>query len=282
MVLYECKTCKFSTFLKTDYNRHKNTKKHRRNCMVSEDMSKEEGVDNKMSQNEPQMSQNEPQMSQNEPQIATKNIKNTANGLDLNCEFCGKLFSTKANKRKHELHRCTKIPTSIQHNKDINEWRMEKNQLYKQIDALIAKAGNTTTNNLNLNSYGNEDLSHLTDSFKTGLLKGPFGMIPKMIEAIHFNNEKPENKNISLTNKKENKIKIFKNGKWAYCKKTDILEDIMHNNYYLLDAHYDDIGNDILNDVQKLQYSHFKDKFSSGEIKKSTKEDINLVLLNSD
>jgi len=232
-----------------------------------------------MSQNEPQMSQNEPQMSQNEPQMSQKNLTNE---LNLNCEFCGKLFSTKANKRKHELHRCTKIPAIIQHNKDINEWRMEKKQLYKQIDALIAKAGNTTTNNLNLNSYGNEDLSHLTDSFKTGLLKGPFGMIPKMIEAVHFNDEKPENKNISLTNKKENKIKIFKNGKWEYCKKTDILEDIMHNNYYLLDTHYDEIGNELLSDVQKLQYSHFKDTFSSGKIKKSTKEDINLVLLNSD
>ena len=57
-----------------------------------------------------------------------------------------------------------------------------------------------------------------------------------MIEAVHFNDEKPENKNISLTNKKENKLKIFKNGKWEYCKKNEILADIMHNNYYLLDT----------------------------------------------
>ena len=62
-------------------------------------------------------------------------------------------------------------------------------KLYKQIEELIKKAGNTTihhgstiTNNtINLNSYGKEDLSHITDSFKTQLIKGPFKMIPKII-----------------------------------------------------------------------------------------------------
>ena len=77
-------------------------------------------------------------------------------------------------------------------------------------------------------------------------------MIPKMIEAIHFSDDKPENKNISLTNKKDNRIKIFKNGKWEYCKKTEILEDILNNNYYLLDSHYDDMGKELLNDVKGL------------------------------
>ena len=60
------------------------------------------------------------------------------------------------------------------------EWRKEKKILYKQINALIKKAGNVTnTNNLNLNSYGKEDLSHITDKFKTTLLKIPYNMIPK-------------------------------------------------------------------------------------------------------
>ena len=273
MVLYECKLCNFSTFLKTDFSRHKNTKKHRRNCTIYENESKDDGVNVKMTQNDPEMTQNDPAKSVKLP--------------DLSCDFCGKMFSTKAHKRRHELHRCTEIPSSYQHKKDIIEWRRERKMLYKQIDKLIEKAGNTTNNttnnnlNLKLNNFGNEDLSHITDAFKTGLLKGPYGMIPKMVEAIHFNKEKPENKNISLTNKKENKIKIFKNGRWDYCKKSDILDDIMNNNYYLLDSHFDEIGKELLSDVQKLQYSHFKNDYSNGELDKTTKEDINLVLLNS-
>ena len=89
----------------------------------------------------------------------------------------------------------------------------EKKRLYDCIDKLIQKAGNTTTitnntqNNICLNSYGSEDLSHITDKLKKEFIKLPYGMIPKMIEAVHFNDERPENKNISLTNKKDNLIK---------------------------------------------------------------------------
>ena len=278
MVLYECIPCNYSSTLLGNFKRHKNTKKHHSKCVAIEKSSKEDGVGGKMTQNDPKMTQNDP----------IRPTKTPEKGMNLSCEFCGKMFSTKAHKRRHELHRCTEIPANYQHKKDIIEWRKERKILYKQIDKLIEKAGNTTntttttTNNLNLklNNFGNEDLSHITDTFKTGLLKGPYGMIPKMVEAIHFNKEKPENKNISLTNKKENKIKIFKNGKWDYCKKTDILDDIMHNNYYLLDSHFDEIGKELLNDVQKLQYTHFKNDYSNGDLDKPTKEDINLVLLN--
>ena len=161
----------------------------------------------------------------------------------------------------------------------MKDLKKDKEQLYKHIEALIKKAGNTTTtNNLNLNSYGKEDLSHITDSFKTNLIKGPFRMIPKMIEAVHFNDKKPENKNISLTNKKENVIKVFKGGKWKYYNKNDIMEELMETNYYLLDSHYE-IDNE-LNGVQKTRYSKFQEKYDLGELSKDTKDCINLLLLN--
>ena len=248
MVLYECKSCNYSTELKSNYVRHIKSKKHGRNTDPNYDVLKEITL---KTQKDPKKTQNDPEKTQNDPEMTH----------EFSCEYCNKKFSTKAHKRRHELHRCTEIPAKLQHKHDKAEWKKEKKQLYKQIDALIKKAGNTTTNNLNLNSYGKEDLSHITDNFKTGLLKGPYGMIPKMIEAVHFSDDKPENKNISLTNKKDNRIKIFKNGKWEYCKKSEILDDIMNNNYYLLDSHYDDIGKELLNDVQNLQYSAFKHYF---------------------
>ena len=68
-------------------------------------------------------------------------------------------------------------------------------------------------NNIILNSYGKGDLSHITDALKTELLSIPYGAIPKMIEAIHFNDEKPENKNILLPNKKDNLVKVFEGGR---------------------------------------------------------------------
>ena len=105
-------------------------------------------------------------------------------------------------------------------------------------------------------------------------------MIPKMIEAVHFNENKPENNNISLPNKNGKYMKVFKSGKWTYCNKNEVIDELMENNYYILDSHYDDTGEGLSN-VQKKRYKKFKDKYDEGDLEKETKDEINLVLLNS-
>ena len=59
-------------------------------------------------------------------------------------------------------------------------------------------------------------MKHITDTLKNQMLKIPYCMIPKMIEAVHFNDKMPENKNISMSNVRDNKVKIFSNNKWIY------------------------------------------------------------------
>ena len=60
-----------------------------------------------------------------------------------------------------------------------------------------------------------------------------------MIEAIHFNDEKPENKNIMLPNKKENLVKIFQGDKWVYKNKSETISDLVDSKYTIIDEHYD-------------------------------------------
>ena len=142
------------------------------------------------------------------------------------CDNCGKEFSRKDNLKRHMDTRCKSQKVLDCDKVDYKEMfylmkgelEKEKQEFKKQISILLEKVGNTTnhitnTQNIQLNSYGNEDLSHISESLKTKLIKMPFGMIPKMIEAVHFNDERPENKNIALTNKKDNKIMVFKNNK---------------------------------------------------------------------
>ena len=277
---YNCDNCNYLTKYSSNYNKHLKTKKHLNNqakgdlCSIENEVEKARKGDKK-TQKDPKKTQKDPKKTQKDPK------KTQLDSTEMNnCIYCDKSFSSIAHKRRHELHRCKKrINLESIYKKEMKEFKKEKEQLYKQIDALIKKAGNTTiTNNLNLNSYGKEDLSHITDSFKTNLIKGPFRMIPKMIEAVHFNDKKPENKNISLTNKKENVIKVFKGGKWTYCNKNEVMEELMETNYYLLDSHYE-IDNE-LNGVQKTRYSKFQEKYDLGELSKDTKDCINLLLLN--
>ena len=220
-------------------------------------------------------------------------------GTDNKCGYCNKEFSSRQTLLRHKKKYC-KIKESLQKKLDLQndiikkmdsemkEYRKDKDKLYDQLGELIKKTGNTTinkntTNNtINLNSYGNEDLSHITNSFKTQMLKGPFEMIPKMIEEVHFNDKKPENKNICYPNKKNNTVKIFKEGKWKYYNKEDLMDELMGNNYCILDVYYDEKKDDILSDIQKKRYLNFKDIYNSGKLDKGTKGEINLLLLNCD
>jgi len=298
MVNYECKLCNYNTKLRANYNRHIKTRKHER-ILLEENGCSEILEDIKVinesekTQKDPQKTQKDPQKTQKDPQKTQydlydlEEIQNNSEEIQNNCNYCKKEFSSYAHKRRHELHRCqeAKDEESL-YKSDKKEWLKEKKILFKQIDELIKKAGNTTTNtntnNLNLNSYGNEDLSHITNSFKTQMLKGPFEMIPKMIEEVHFNDKKPENKNICYPNKKNNNVKIFKEGKWKYYNKEDLMDELMGNNYCILDVYYDEKKDDILSDIQKKRYLNFKDIYNSGKLDKGTKGEINLLLLNCD
>ena len=274
MVLYNCECCNFCSKIKTHYNRHLNTKKHIHNTTKSL-------IGMVMNTNEHKMNTNEHKMNTNEHKMNTTN-------LTYSCEFCPEQFNTIPSKRRHELHYCKE-------NKNINKLLNEKNKqikkLEKTVDKLIDKAGNTTINhniqnqqNIKLNNYGDEDLSHITDCFKTHLIKGPYGAIPKMIEAIHFNNDKPENKNIVYPNTNKNFIKIRQNNEWVIKNKQDILRDMIDSKYLILDDHYNLIlnGENISNNIKK-NYINFSGKYDSGNshLLNDLMDDCELVILNN-
>ena len=202
------------------------------------------------------------------------------------CDFCGKLFKTHPNKRKHEMYRCKNTPNLIK--KELKMKDKEIRDLKTQINLLLTKVGNTTTNNvttnnIQLNSYGNEDLSHITDTLKTSLLNIPYGMIPKMIEEVHFNDNKPENKNIQLTNKKENKIKIFSGNKWIYKNKDETINYLIDGKYFILDSHYDTFNYKKTQVINTNRYEKFRNKYDhqDKDLIELLKKECELVLLNN-
>ena len=279
MVLYNCNCCNFSSNIKTHYNRHLKTKKHINN-------SNDSLIPMVMNTNEHKMNTNEHKMNTNEHKMNTNNSENIEKYY---CEFCFELFNTKPSKRRHELHYC-------KHNTNINKLMNEKNKqikkLEKTVDKLIDKAGNTTINhiqsthqnnqqNIKLNNYGSEDLSHITDFFKTNLLGLPHGMIPKMIEAVHFNSEKPENKNILLPNKKDNKVKVFSGDKWVYKDKSDTLNDLIDGKYFIMDTHYESVCD--TTDKNFNLYKRFQELFDERNqiLLEAQKKECELLLLNN-
>jgi hypothetical protein len=292
MPLYHCEACNFSSKLFGNYKRHLKTFKHLTNVQNSL-------IGSVMSTNEHKMSTNEHKMSTNEHKNHTVLCgKSLGYPLDscytkkFMCEICGVGFSSLPNKRRHENYYCKGVNTTL--NRIRNEFSREKKELKKQINILLSKVGNTTinnntqTNNIQINNYGCEDMSHITDTYKNNLINKPYAMIPKMIEAVHFNDKKPENMNIILTNKKENKIKVFSGSKWVYKDKDETINNLINGKYFILDEHYETVY-DKLKDLGKLDgfkkenYEKFRDRFDEKDktVLAMIKKTCELILLNN-
>ena len=113
------------------------------------------------------------------------------------------------------------------------------------------------------------------------LLSIPYAGVQKLIEKVHFNKKKPENKNIALTNKKEKMIKIYKNNKWKYKNRKEILDEIINTNYTRIDDFYYENGKNKLNLNHNNIYLEFQGKFEDQDtnLHDKIKEDCEMILL---
>ena len=289
MPLYSCEHCDYSSILKGNFTQHKKTNKHRLKLLELGDSPEEEGA---MNTNEHKKNTNEHKM--NTEMNTNEHKKNTKT---INCSFCETQFNTTASRRRHENHYCMENPDFVDKiitaknskiktlQKDKERLENEKKELYKQVATLLEKVGDTTNiQNIILNNYGKEDLSHITDALKTKMIGMPYGAIPKMIEAIHFNDEKPENKNIMIPNKKENLVKVFEGDKWIYKNKSETINDLVDSKYTIIDDHYEDMeSQEGIEPRIKTTFTKFRKFYEEGdaEMVETLRKECELVLLNN-
>jgi len=217
------------------------------------------------------------------------------------CEFCSKEYSSSSNLRRHQkICKEKKNDNSLiemikhmekMHKEQIDKIEVENEGLKKTIETLINKVGNTTNNTTNitqnnnivLNCYGNEDISYITDLFKTCLLKIPYTMIPKLIEEIHFNKKYPENQNIILPNKKEPYVKVYSDQKWIYKDRKETVKNLIDKNYCIIDTFFEDSGKNKLESKYILRYGDFQKKKDDDnkELDKKLRHEVDMLLMNT-
>ncbi len=281
MVKYKCELCNYITIRKSDYSRHLKTKKHlSKQNNYRDDNEKTRKKDHKKTILGPFLGDGETILG---PQ------------KDHFCDLCEKVFKNKTHLYRHQKHYC-KIARKEQKEiidlkNVIEENKKEKEKLYQYIEQLIEKTGDTinienqTTNNqtnqITLNTFGNEDISHITDSFKMQMLKLPYGMVQRMIEKVHFNKNKPENKNIALTNKRDKMVKVLHKNGWKYKDKDSTFDEIIKRNYYRLDDYYEEIAKEKLNENHNQRYKVFQKKFDEqdNDLMNQLKHETEMIIL---
>ena len=285
---YECSLCNYNTNIRTHFTKHLNTKKHQKNLNIQSQKNTIENttliIPSKTLNCEfsnPQNSSIFPQKPSIFPQ------KSSIEHKQFCCKYCGRKYSRKDNLKRHLDHGC----------KEKND---EIAELKEKIDILLNKdtASNTNSNNtnshnttnsnnvqnntINLNIFGKEDLSMLTDDFKLELIKGPFKMMPKLMEMIYFNKEYPENHTIKMVNKNKELMKIHDKEGWKLADKEETVDYILEDKNYELDSYYDD-NEDEFSLFVKNTYKKFRKLFDSRDRKlwKKLKRDVDILLWNN-
>lgn len=290
MVSYKCVMCNYETIRKFDFNKHLTTTKHLKNEEKNALNEKKVVFYHQKTTKNHQKPPKQPKVATKKPPKTTKippKFNKIENLEKIICQYCQKIFSRKDVLNKHINKNCKIKKKLDKEDTDlkiiIQEHKQEKDKLYAYIDKLIDKTGDTNiniekqmNNTINLNNFGEEDISHITDNYKLKMLSLPYGMIQNMIEKVHFNKKKPENKNIALTNKRDNMIRVFKGAQWKYQERSMVVDELIKKNYYRLDDFFEEQGKDKMNDVHSKRYKVFQNKFDNqdddlyGRIKKET------------
>lgn len=306
MTSYKCDKCNFSTDLRQNYFRHLNTQKHKKRLDDSYSLSCEDGKKDKsallMTHKRLTNRNFDSQMTHNFPSLTHNFFEKSHHTSHLKCEYCSESFSRRNNLIRHQKLYCKEKVNKESYQENItitlNKQSKQISELVNMIASNSINEGNHTnysvsnnnnnninSNNINntitINNFGNENLDMLTNKFMRAMVDRPYTAIPKMIKKIHFNEKYPENQNIRMLNKRDNKLQIIENGKWTYVDKDDTLDTLVGDNNYTLDNFYEKNKN-VFNDRQKKRFNTFQDKIgeSDKQVTGGISKDTDLVFWN--
>jgi predicted HicB family RNase H-like nuclease len=196
------------------------------------------------------------------------------NEKTYDCEFCSTKFNSRSNKSRHKktCEKALEAKQQATNNVIIQKLTVltEQNTVLLQQNSILSKrlqeveskisnnvnkqiTNNNVTNNIiniNLNNFGDENISYLTPEFLSYCIMNPRKGMTSLIENIHYNNSYPENQNIRCKSLKQNMFEKFVNSEWRACDATNTLDELIRKGYRILNTHYTD---NLMNDPEILE-----------------------------
>ena len=309
----KCNYCNYIPKTKYNYIRHLKSKKH---LLNTGDIDLEAFLESEIFENEHKMNKNEQNGQKNEHKMNKNEHKMNKNEQNTHfCEYCFKTYKSRPSMVRHIKNFC-KIKREQDHQKELDKKEIEelKSQVNRLIDKVGSKVSNYTINggvnknntleinnsnnnnhthniasqniesqNIQLNNFGRENLGMLTDDIKRQMIKGPYGMFPKMMEMIYFNDKFPENKNIKLLNRKDDVLQIYDKDKgWKFVDKKETINDFLEDKGFEIDSYYD-LNDNGFNNFAKKTYERFRELYEGDDktLWNKIRKQIDLVLWNN-
>ena len=269
---YYCKCCNYRSTILTHYNKHLNTNKHKKSIQ---------------------------KVNKSQHLVYKKSTFSNDEKMAFICKYCEKDFSSKQSMYRHIKYSCKKnndedlkeLVRLLNEQNKIKDTQLEKMQ--KQIDKLTSKlkiqniytnTNNNTNNTINYNikllNYNQTDYSHLTEQDYIKCIKDCNYCVKSLIEKVHFNEEKPENKNIYISNIKNKYIMLYKNNKWQLVDRKNQVNDLYDYNEVFLEnwySEYKDKYPDMITSFER----YLKNKDDEDVMINKIKDEILLMLYNN-
>ena len=127
-------------------------------------------------------------------------------------------------------------------------------------------------------NHGESDYSHITPTDYISCIKSCNKCVKQLIEKVHFNNGKPENMNIYLSNIKGKYIMVYKENSWQICDKKEQIDDLYDHNEMMLENWYDEYKDKYPQMIKSFQ-RYLKNR-DENDILNRVKEEILVMLYN--
>jgi hypothetical protein len=186
------------------------------------------------------------------------------------------------NEQLHEKDKqIEKIQMNMQKQIDKLTQKLQIQNVNKNVNnGNIINTNNQNIYNIQLLNYTDTDYSHLTPVDYVQCIKKCNNCVKKLIERVHFNENKPENMNIYISNMKGNYAMIYKEDKWQIVNKKDHIDDLYDCNEVVLETWYDEYKEQYPEIIKSFQ-RYLKNRDSSGGIINRVKEEILMMLYNN-
>lgn len=206
------------------------------------------------------------------------------------CNICNKEFNHRNSYYRHKKHYCKKKEDIINkvESDEIKSLKEELKLMKKEMEELRKTKSNiyndnkTVNNNITVIAYNKpQDLSHLTNSDYLKIMNKGFKSVPKLIEAIHFNPEKPENQNVFIPNLKNNYVMVWNGEKWVLTPRKDVIDDMYEDKSNMLFEKMEELQDDSIKPHVIKKFKRFMNNKEADTIKNKIKDEIKLILYNN-
>jgi hypothetical protein len=174
------------------------------------------------------------------------NTLNDKKENSYNCRNCNKQFNKYQNRWKHE--KICKIKNNYEH--DFNELKKENAEIKNILMELLRSSkihpkklerinknlvtgnnnsnNNNTINNIQIVKFGSEDIKNiLSDKEIKKILNSKYQALEESIKQVHFNDDRPEYRNIYITNLRDDIAYVYNGNKFEAVQKHSVISELI-------------------------------------------------------